>query len=216
VIFHPGTDIEITPSKVTISAGMMTIEIPRCRMVKATHVDNPDVGWPYADVATWGESTVDVKRRYNDQSTQVVLSSNHSCSVACAASGCTEYTQTACGYIKNPTLGAVEIYPANYVNGSWVKRSTCCSTYDEAQLNYLAGVDVNHQIEDTIVRLAHSKMPAEPCGCDPIKSMWSRDRNVPVAVTRERANCPFGLSDGAWTAWMFTKSMKLWRGGIVG
>jgi len=214
-VFHPGTEIEIIPSSVIISGGMLTIEIPRCRMIKVDYINNLDVGLDYADVATWGETTVDVVRRYNDQTTQVILSNNHSCSAVCSATGCSAYTQTACGYVKYPGIGAIEVFPADYIDGAWIRRSCRCSDYEEMQLNYLSGVPITHQLEDMIVRLAHAKMPKEPCGCDPLRNLWERDSKIPDTITRERINCTFGTSDGAWTAWRWAQSLKLRRGGIV-
>jgi len=77
------------------------------------------------------------------------------------------------------------------------------------RVNYYDGKQyLSRQMEDAIVRLAHAKMPDEPCGCDVAQRMWKRDRNVPEVLTRERINCPFGMSDGAWIAWQFTRSFK--------
>jgi len=58
-------------------------------------------------------------------------------------------------------------------------------------------------------------MPEEPCGCEVAQRLWRRDRHVPEVLTRERINCPYGLSDGAWQAWRFTQSMKLVRGRVL-
>lgn len=216
VVYHPGTTIEIDPSKITLSGGNVTIEIPRCRMVKASVVNNPENGLDY-DTPTNFESTVDVVRVYNDPSTNAVLSRNHTCNAACAGSGCQEYTQTACLFVTNPTIGAVEVHKGTYSDGAWLTSNTgsCCDQYRWAQLNYRAGTPLTRQMEDMIIRLAHAKMPVEPCGCDPIKSLWTRDRNVPEVLTRERLNCPFGFSDGAYTAWMFARTIRLVRSGLV-
>ena len=55
------------------------------------------------------------------------------------------------------------------------------------------------------------------CDYDPeiTQRLWARDRNIPAALTRERANCPFGMSDGAWTAYQFARTFKLYRPAIV-
>jgi len=213
-VYHPGTDVEIDPSEISLVGGNLIITIPKCRMVKLAYVDNPDVGWAYNDEATWGETTVDIKRVYNDPSTNAILTSNHTCGLSCALNGCTEYQHVACIYITNNRLGHIEVYPAAYSNGWSRTNSTCCYNYKSSQLYYKAGRPLNAQLEDCIIRLAHSKMPKEPCGCDPVKNMWTRDRNVPLGLTAERINCPFGLSDGAWAAWSFAKVLKLVRGGL--
>lgn len=216
VIYHPGTDIEISPSKVTIAGGVVTIEIPWCRLVQLQYVDNPSDGWQYSLHATWAEATVDVVRRYNDASTQGIMMTNHSCTNTCSSTGCSDFTQTACGYVRNPELGIVELHPANYSNGSWSKVNPCSCGYKYAKLYYLSGMPLTKQTEDMIVRLAHAKMPKEPCGCDPLKNMWAQDRALPQVYSRERINCPFGMSDGAWISWKWALGLKLVRGGIVG
>jgi hypothetical protein len=224
VIYHPGTDVEIDPSEITFAGGNVTIKIPLCRMVLATYVDNPSAGWEYTDYDIWGEQTVDVKRVYNDTSTQAKLISNHSCNAYCSTSGCSTFSQDACGFITNPETGEIELYPAEYSSGTWTRsRNNCyCNGWEQEQLNYMSGVDLTYnaedagfQMEDIIVRLAHSKMPKEPCGCDPLKAMWTRDRFVSEFSTKERVNCPFGMSDGAWTAWVWVTNTKLVRGGIL-
>ena len=216
VVYHPGTTVEIDPSSVVISGGFVTIQIPRCRMVKVAFVDNPDVGLDYSTITNF-ESTVDMVRVYNDPSTNAVLSRNHRCDVACSQNGCQEYTHNACIFVTQPKIGAVEVRKGTYSDGAWVASSmgTCCDQYRWAQLNYRAGTPLTRQMEDMIIRLAHAKMPAEPCGCDPIKSLWLRDRHIPEILTRERLNCVFGLSDGAWTAWKFSQAIRLVRSGIV-
>ena len=60
-VFHPGTDVEIHPSAISISGGSVTITIPRCRMVTEAVSDNPSNGISYTNLANF-ESTVDVSR----------------------------------------------------------------------------------------------------------------------------------------------------------
>lgn len=216
VIYHPGTDHEVIADSIVIAGGNLTIRIPRCRLIATAFADNPEVGYDYGDYATWGEGTVDVKRRYNDTTTQGILSTNHKCSSTCAAEGCSAYTQTACGYLENPRLGKVRVLPANYADGVWTKVTCLCSNYNEMQLNYLSGMPMDSQLEDIIIRLAHSKMPKEPCGCDPLKHLWERDTKIPETMSINQAICKFGMSAGAWNAWQWTQRRALVRGGIVG
>lgn len=217
VICHPGTRHEIAPSKITIAAGQITIEIPKCRLVAEAYADNPESGYEYSDYAAlWGELTVDVWRRYNDPSVNAVLSTNHNCSSTCSSAGCVGFSHEACAYIQNYKLGIVETFPAEYISGSWVRESCLCRGYDEVQLNYLSGVDLNYQTEDMIVRLAHSKMPYEPCGCAPLQKLWERDHSDPEFLTTQQSLGPFGHNNGAWTVWKWAKALRLMRGGIVG
>lgn len=199
-VYHPGLDVEIDPSSITIAGGNLTIEIPRCRMVTEANADNPVTGLDYTDLTNF-ESTVDIKRTYTDTSVQATLAYSDSCT------GCTETTISGCFYVRNPRVGIVDIQLSSNSNNN-----LCRCTPEIIKLNYLAGADVlTRQAEDAIIRLAHSKMPAEPCGCDVVKRLWGRDRNVPDPLTAERLNCPFGLSDGAWIAWTFAQSMKIYR-----
>jgi hypothetical protein len=199
-VYHPGSDVEIDPSSIVISGGNLTIELPRCRTVTEAVADNPENGLDYATLTNF-ESTVDIKRTYNDDSVEAVLAYRDSCS------GCTEATIAGCFYARNPRLGILDVQLSS--NGT---NNLCQCRAEIIRLNYRAGADVlTRQAEDAIVRLAHSKMPNEPCGCDIVKRLWGRDRNIPDVLTRERLNCPFGLNDGAWIAWQFAQSMKIMR-----
>jgi hypothetical protein len=205
-IFHPGTDIEIDPSSVTISGGNVTIEAPRCRMVLASLADNPSQGLDYTDLSNF-ESTVDVKRVYNDSSQEVTVVHPKRCN-------CTEDTQSGCIYVDDYEIGILEV---SRNNGT----SCNCNCIPEfVRINYRAGLNnvgdqVEQQVRDMVIRLAHSKMPYEPCGCDLGANMWRRDRNIPATLTRERVNCPFGLSDGAWFAWQQANAIKVWRASAI-
>lgn len=214
-VFHPGLDVEIIPSKITLSGGNVTIQIPRCRMVKEAVADNPESGLDYSDLSNF-ESTVDIKRIYNDPSTNAVIVWPHHCNASCAAGGCSEYTRNGCIYVRMPDIGSVDVTPATYSDGAWstlVSGSACCpGTPQYVRLNYRAGVTATRQMEDAIVRLAHSKMPDEFCGCEVWQRLWRRDRHVPEILTRERLNCPYGSNEGAWIAWSFTRQFKLVRG----
>lgn len=210
-VYHPGTDIEINPSQITLAGGNATILIPRCRTVKAEFADNPPEGWDYNDLTKF-EEEVDVKRVYNDPSTNAVLVWPNGCS-GCAT--CTEQTQTACMYVDHAKAGIFQIHPATYSNGwSRAANTFCCrSRPQKVRLNYRAGLNpTTFQAEDAIIRLAHSKMPSEFCGCEVWQRLWRRDRETPEVLTRERLNVPYGINVGAWIAWRFTLSMRLVRG----
>lgn len=217
-VYHPGTEVEIHPSAITISGGNLTIEIPRCRMVTEAASDNDPGGMDYDDLNNF-ESTVDIGRVYNDPSTHATLVWPHACTTTSTYCGCTcgQYTQAACIYVRNGQLGFVDVLPASYSAGSWSTTcATCCGNPHHVLLNYRAGLTaLGYQAEDAVLRLAHAKMPAEPCSCDIMRRVWQRDRNVPDVLTRERLNCPFGLSDGAWVAWKFAQALKIHRGAVV-
>lgn len=213
--------VEVDPSDIDLNTvtGMCTIHIPRCRLVHPSYVDNPNTGLEYTNAAYFLD-IVDVIRVHNDPSIHATLIWPHTCSGStCTCLTCGEYTKTGCIYIAKEEIGSLEILPATYSGGTWTRQSTTCSGVPEIVLiNYRAGmVPVTRQAQDAILRLAHSKMPGEPCGCERAKMVWQRDVKTPAIVTRERINCPFGLTDGAWAAWVFAMSpgMRLIRGSAM-
>jgi hypothetical protein len=221
-VYHPGSDVEIWPSCLTLAGGFLTISIPRCRLVTEAASDNDETGVDYSDTTAAGpfEQTVDVKRVYNDSSTQAVMvwpHSNGSCScgsVSCPS--CSEYTKTACMYVRKPEIGTIDVLPATYSGGSWSVTYGCSSRPKLVRLNYYAGLEtLTRQAEDAIVRLAHAKMPEEPCGCQQALRVWKRDTLIPEVLSRERLMCPYGLAEGAWIAWRFSKAMTMFRGSVL-
>jgi hypothetical protein len=208
-VYYPGSDREIAPIRKTYSGGMLTIHIPRCRLVSVPNTI--DEGVAYEDLSNF-LTTVDVRRIYNDPSIGGVMVTPHACVGDCSLNGCVEYTQTACMYIRDHRLGIVEIVPATYGGGGWTRNSSCTYQYIEARLNYYCGLrNADVAMKNAIVRLAHARMAAEPCGCEIVQRLWERDRHTPDGLSRERLNCRFGTSDGAWAAYQLALSRKLRR-----
>lgn len=213
-VYYPGSEREIEPKYINLAGGFATFYIPRCRMVTSNLVDNPEEGLDYNDLTNFLDS-VDVKRIYNDTSVNAELVWPHQCSAICASSGCSEYTQDGCIYVRKPEIGSVDVTPATYSGGTWTPtRTLCCrGTPQFVRLNYYAGAaTVTRQAEDAILRLAHSKMPDEFCGCETWQRLWRRDRDISPIATREMLNCPFGQNRGALIAWAFVRQFKLVRG----
>jgi hypothetical protein len=224
-VYHPGTDFEIDPSLIDITAGQLTIEIPRCRLVNDVYVDNPEAGLDYADVPPSAtspfEATVDIRRVYNDPYTQAVFVWPHRASEAstcgCGCWVCDEYTHDACAYIRNAETGAVDVLYAHLVGSVWTSGCACICTLPElVRVHYRAGLEtLTKQAEDAIIHLAHAKMPRPSCGCGVLRDRWDYDRTIPENLTAEQAGCPFGQSIGAWTAWKFSNAMKIYKAGIL-
>lgn len=215
-IYYPDSDREITPSKITISGGEVTIEVPRYRMVKPEFLNTPEGGIDYAIIGYFLPE-VDVKRIYTDPSTQAVLVRPH-CRNGNCSGGCYECTRSACIYLRDPYLGVIDITPADWDadNSVWNSKVICGGSYSLVRLNYLAGIKrLDFQAEMAIVRLAHAKMGRPPCQCDKTSQMWSADYKIPDVLTRERLNCPFGLSNGAWQAYRWALSMASKRASIL-
>lgn len=206
-VYHPGTTVEINPSAISISGTTMTVTIPRCRMVKAALADNPKAGLEYTDSDNF-EETVDITRVTTDGSTNATLVSNCTCGLLCTGT-CEASTETACVTILDGRLGILQVQPGRYSDGTWYKRGSTIYCPERVRLYYLSGVTVlSEQMKSAIIRLAHTKMPEELCGCDVYTRLWARDRNVPDILTRERINCPFGMSDGAWEAFKVCGRLK--------
>ena len=215
-VYHPGSDIRIVPSKIAISGGSVTITIPRCRMVKPSLCDNSTAGLSYTDTNNFS-ATVDIKHIYNTNTTPATLV-YRSCQTS---TECTDTETTACIYVHDATLGIVSVVP-NYI-------TSLCGSMDRVKLSYLSGrlfanekgylTRWGRQAQDTIIRLAHAKMPHAPCACDAATQMWTRDREIIVdGFGRSvRGISPFGPEEGAWAAYTFCSApgMELVRGAIL-
>jgi len=214
-IYHPGSTVEILASSIVFAGGNATISIPRCRMVKESLNDTPVAGLDYTDTSNF-EATVDVKRVYNDASTHAFLVNPHECTTVCLSNGCAEHTQTACILGIDNRLGIVNVHPADYDDGWSQALLDCCGGVDTIRFYYQSGLPtITRQLEEAVIRLAHTLMADEPCGCDAIKSLWRRDRDVPELLTRDRLENPFGVAAGAWYAWNVVRSTMQMRGGVI-
>lgn len=207
-VYHPGTSIQIDPSEVSISEGIVTILVPRCRTVKPEYIDDENID--YKDVTKFADA-VDIVRIYNDTSNHGFiywLRTDVSIHVE---------EQSIFLDVDNYDIGVVNIFPAIYSDSVFKKSQLkYFSKPTGVLLNYCAGLtQLPKIIEDAIIRLAHSRMADEPCGCDISKRVWNRDRTIPEILTRERLNCPFGVSDGAWAAWRICQKMKVIRLGEI-
>jgi hypothetical protein len=212
-VYHVGTERRIYPSKITYEGGELTIEIPRCRLVDPSLLSTSEQGIEYDDTDNFVDE-VTVQRVYRDTSEQTNLKGHLSC-VACSLGTCEQHSQSACMVVTNTRLGFVTLRPANYSSGTWtvIRPSDC---YQTVELNYLAGLStLTPAIQNMIIRLAHSLMPDEPCGCDIIRRLWERDTHTPDNLSRERQACPFGLSDGAWIASEWAGRNAITRGSIL-
>jgi len=215
-IYHHDSDIRIFPSKITIVAGQMNITIPRCRLVKPDLVDNPEAGLSYATTSNFA-SSVNILRTYNVDTTPATLVYK----LCQTATSCTDTETSACMYVYDAMLGEVSV------------RTTClaafCGSLYKVKLNYYSGRQYSdgngyltrwgRQAQDTIIRLAHAKMPHAPCACDAATQMWTRDREIIVdGFGRSiRGISPFGPEEGAWAAYTFCSApgMELVRGAIL-
>jgi hypothetical protein len=227
-VFHPGTDIEIIPSMIVIAGGTVNLEIPRCRTLLSAQ-QNVTGGADYTVLANF-ETTVDIRRVYNDISTNAILKYPHQCSDStCGCScGCSEAQKTACIYVKYGEQGIVDITPASHAAGVWTGSTSCmCGAPTNVEVNYYAGFQLDTsdpksvrdwtRLREATIRLAHSKMPQQPCArCDIATNYWTRDRNVPTIISGLREKCPFGISDGSWWSFRQVVSQRKMRLAVLG
>lgn len=215
-VYYPDSDREITPSKITISGGTVTIEIPRYRMVIQSLLNTPKSGIKYESLSNF-LTAVDVKRIYTDTSVNAILVRGRCKNNQCQ-NGCGECTRPACIYIRDPYIGQIDISPADWDADAqeWSSRVICAGNYSRVRLNYVCGLRyLNLKAEIALIRLAHSKLGKPPCQCDRTNNMWSGDYAVPNILTRERINCPFGYSNGAFLAWKWAMSLASRRASVL-
>jgi len=210
-------EIDVAYIEIDTGAGTTTFYIPRCRLVHPAYVDY-DLPIPYNNNAYFLD-ILDVKAITTDPSSQGTLVWPHKCSGSCNC-GCSEQTQTACLYITNSKIGAITAKPATYSSGTWHTATAClCETPSKVTLRYKAGMlrgsTKTKQAMIAVIRLAHSKMPFAPCSCQYATTWWTKDIAIPDVLTRERLNCNFGLSNGAWQAYRWAQSMRCLRGGTL-
>jgi len=215
MVYYPSGDARISPSYVSISAGTLTIHIPRCRLVTEAAqetVKEPErSGVDYATLANFVDN-VDIKREYNDPSTNGVYVYGSGSTCSCASCSSTE--RDACMRIRSARLGSWETHLATYSVGAWTRSSSLCRCCPESiRLSYLSGLEtLTNEQEHMIVKLALVKIPQPPCASDEwLQNMWTGARNVPDNVSNERERCPFGVSDGAWDVYVKAQNMRLRR-----
>lgn len=200
--FEHGTDLELYPDTLTLQAGTVTATFPRARLVKSDSQSNPEDGWPYSDTGPSGPfiQNIDIKRIYTDTSDVGVFVWPLG-KTGCPT--CSEDTEPACGYIQSSRGGVITMLPS-------ATASNCiCHGASKIRVNYVAGIPLDDYGADAIIHLAHSLMSVMPCaGCDAISLLWSNDRFVPQEITQDRAAATFGVSEGAWRAYVYAEKHR--------
>jgi len=204
-VYHPGTDVVINPSKVTISGGNATICIPRPRL-KLLTIDGNCEPFPDYDEDANFETTVDVKRCYIDETDGIDIVWHH----ICCGSTFTEAVQTAHGEVRNYRLSTIDVIPASNSGGIWTRQ---CLTYgcipDHLLVPYLSGMRNSIYTEMITAHLANSLLVdivpnlVDLCDC------WKADQ-----VVEDGADwTPYGISNGAVKAWLADSRAKVGQGG---
>lgn len=196
-----GTDCEVFPSSVTLSGGFLNAEFPRSRLVLPTYDTlNSWTGNRFTDTLNFA-GELDIKREYADTTVTTTLYRRDD--------NCAIESEQLCIRIENTGLGIVRVY-----RDCSVAASVCsCNPAYGLKLFYRAGLQtLDPKVKSAVIRLAHTLIPTSLCNqCDQIHNMWANDNHVPQGLTRERQNCPFGLSDGAWFSYKQAQRMKVYR-----
>lgn len=208
--------LEIVPDRIDTSGANYIIYIDQCKLIEWDNLRNQVTPITYDATfpgATWLKfADLTLYREYLDDSTQATITYGPWCDCACAGTACAGTSYTACVYVIDAEISKVRVQMANYSGGAWACAlpSLCSGCYegDQVTVRYLAGTTSIPGYEQAIIRLAHSTMLWEPCGCAAFDYAWHRDRQVPPVLTTERINCPFGMTDGAWYAWQWAEVHK--------
>lgn len=209
-VFYPSTDEEIFPSSVVVEPApvsfgvgvyQLVVRIPRARIVEYSKLQNPEEGWVWNDDSNF-QTSVDIVRVYNDPSVQAKAFYRENC----ITSFSDETFESRPQFIMNHDLGRFSIQNRSSSGCG------CSSGFSGMALNYRAGLlEVTRLMESTVIRLAHSLMASEPCSEPILQRLWLRDRDIPKILTKERIECPFGMSDGAWVAWKWACGQQVVR-----
>lgn len=196
-----GTGYEVFPSTVTLAGGFLRAEFPRSRLVLPTYdTSNSWTGNRFTDMFNFA-GELDIYREFTNPTETVTLFRRED--------NCEIKEEQLCIRFENDRLGIVRVHRAH----SGVLEACSCNPAYGLKLYYRAGLrTLDAQVRSAVIRLAHTLIPTSLCNqCDQIHNMWASDNHVPQGLTRERQNCPFGLSDGAWFSYKQAQRMKVHR-----
>ncbi len=225
-VFHTDANggEEIETSKVTITAGVATIEIPRCHLIDTDEIQPTTVGFSYVDNSLF-VTTVEVRRVYTDGTTGVSLVYEPCGYCDCCGSGtpCANTLQEACGVIRDAETGIVLVKPASYSAGAWSNQSFLAGRVPYAvQISYVAGFNdpcsaacnqMPKSLETSIFRLAHTEMPQAVCSCNIHAETWENDRKEPENIAWDVLRNPFGTREGQIYAYKTLQLYSIQIGG---
>lgn len=223
VVVEDETGLEIVPDKIVSSGANFIIEIDQCKLIEWDNLESQIACIDYDDAFpadTWLKlADLTVYREYLDDSDQATVTFAPGCGCCSSGSACTGTTQTACVYVIDEEISKVRITLADYSAGSWacaIPPVCSCCHGSKVAVNYLAGTTNIPGYEQAIIRLAHTYMAIEPCGCAMFDVVWQRDTRIPGVLTAERINNPFSSMDGAWWSWKWSQRNKHGKAILLG
>lgn len=218
-IRYPGEEVDIRPSKVSISGGIATIQIPRARILDPDVDTNCDPAPDYTTDANFLTS-VDVYRCYTDpnigaylywKDVSCILPSPFTCYCDSGFATFNDITQQAYPDIRNNRLAIVNIYPGSYSGGVWTpETATKCRKPWKVRVTYLSGRQRSVLTEMSTARLAHTILPELiPDRLVLCTSCWQFDQ----VVDKGAPITPYGSARAAIKVWMSDSRQKIGQGG---
>jgi len=209
VVTYPDEKVVIKPSSISATGGIVTIQIPRCRLVKPEYNDDRDEALSYFSEEYFLE-TVDVWRYYADPSAGAEFKWIQ---IPCDTD-CIPNCQPACTVISGARayeLSIIYAYPATYSEGVFTR--TNCWAYktipNSLSVTYRSGKRPSINNELLTIHLAHTLMPHEPCDCNVVRAKWEADFEL-----MERQFTPYGSRRGSIDAWLADSRAKVGQGGM--
>lgn len=201
IVTYHNSDIQIHPSSIIISSGIVTILIPRCRLVNPDVQANCDPPPRYDDDANF-ITEVDVKRLWYDTTigAEYVWFGNQ---CGFLPTTLTEYTQAAYARIEDYRRSIVKFYP---LTGLF----TYCTEPNSIRVYYLSGRQNSVRTEMETARLAHTLLPSIiPERLDLCSGCWKGDQ----LIDEKMGPTPYGNLVGAVAAWLSDSRAKVGQGG---
>lgn len=204
VVYYPGEDVAIRPSRISISGTVITIHIPRARLVKPELNDNRSDHLQYINDDNF-LTEVDVKRVYTapDGAATYVWYNTPITSTS------TLQSMTAVPIIQGTRayrISSVEVYANGCMN---LAPNWCGRQPTRLRMSYLSGKAANAVDEVLTVRLAHTLMPNKPSNCPVVDQFWDEDNTI----LENGVVTPYGNTQGAMKAWIADSRAKV---GIAG
>lgn len=208
--YYSGATVRIQPKVMTKSGNTVTAKIPWARLLKFSVQGDTCVD--YEDTDNYITAVNAQCRDINCTTplTLVWLTSNVACSTPCGTS-----EQLGCGSVLDNRLGIVQVEPATWNGATFVSNTpSYCNSPTFADISYIEGLyTLPYKLKAAIIRLAHSLMPSEPCGCQIMQAYWKEDRGEAPVLAKE--TCPWGMMAGAWFAWNSLMRYRIGEGDLL-
>jgi hypothetical protein len=223
LITETATGLEIVPDSITATGANYVIAISQCKLIEWDNLENQtqDTCIDYSAVypaATWLKlADLTIYREYLDTTHQATIEFGPDCACWYCGASCSGTQYSGCVYVIDEEISKVRVQMSDYdaATASWTCSSPvlcgCYSGDKVASVHYLAGTTSVPGWEQAVIRLAHTYIVVEPCGCTLFDAAVHRDRRIPTVLTAERINNPLGEMDGSWYAWQWLMNHKQGR-----